>query len=80
VRRHSAHRLDLELLQANDALCADRLVIACGANMTQLVSENTKLTLEVFLPFRLTLLTELVSDAFENLCKDYELTIRELLC
>ena len=26
----------------------------------------------------LTLLTELVSDAFENLCKDYELTIREL--
>jgi DNA-binding MarR family transcriptional regulator len=44
--------------------------------MTQLVTDE--LTLEAFLPFRLTLLTELVSDAFENLCKDYELTIREL--
>jgi DNA-binding MarR family transcriptional regulator len=46
--------------------------------MTQLVREDTKLTLATFLPYRLAFVSEVISSAFKNLCKVRELTISEL--
>jgi DNA-binding MarR family transcriptional regulator len=43
-----------------------------------MVAKDAKLTLDAFLPYRLTVMSELISDAFKNLCKVRELTMSEL--